>query len=83
MTNVTRCGRRYGMGSNPRGGIYIAVDGDRIWERLTISGGRYPPIDGGPNPRWDRLAAALGKWPLDASDEEIVAAWVPHEATEG
>lgn len=55
--------RHYGIGTNPFGGVWVEVTGDprfvgRIQERITDHYGN--PSDGGPNPVWDALEAALG-----------------------
>lgn len=78
---VVRNLRVYGLGTNPGGGRYIAVeygpaerDVDRIYERA-VDGSGPVPVDGGSSSRWRRLTDALGMSPWDATDEQIVAAW--------
>lgn len=84
------CDRRFGMGSNPIGGIYIDVipetpEEEEFFESLRQPGyscvrGRYGPywhicerltknihgwpMDGGPNPAWERLKERLGMDPI-------------------
>ena len=83
--------RRFGIGSNPSGGIYIDVipetpEEAKFFEELarqpghSCIRGRYGPywhicarltkyvdgcpVDGGPNPAWEKLAERLGEYPI-------------------
>ncbi len=78
---VRRSRRTYGIGTNPQGGAKISIQGylarDRasIHQRVTVHRERVP-VDGGISPEWTKFEALLGKCPWDATDDEIVRAWI-------
>jgi hypothetical protein len=77
VRRIVRRSRTYGMGSNPRGGAYIEIDGRRTYERRTAYRGNQP-VDGGENPDFFDLAAKIfahaGCDIWRASEEQILKA---------
>jgi len=61
---VRRCASAYGIGHNPEGGRYVALQGylagdrDVIYERCVVHHGRFP-ADGGLNPEFRELEKRL------------------------